>query len=98
MKKKIIRLSESDLHNIINGVCQKIINESGVETGIEYYDKQREMYRALNNVRNLQAKAMQSLNELFEACEKLPDENIKLYIRPSVTQAIENLKNMFPNS
>lgn len=39
---------------------------------------------------------MQSLTELAQACEEIPNEQMKLHFRPSVTVALNKLKGMFP--
>jgi len=71
MNKKLIRLTEGDLHRIVKESVNKAINEeevySGFNGGVHNYEKDYldDLYEAMDRVRNLLEKDEESYKSLF---------------------------------
>lgn len=92
MNKKLIRLTEQDLRRIVKESAKNIIKEwEGQQT-----PNQDALKQSVERVRSVYNDVMQSLTELAQACEEIPNEGIKMHLRPPVTVALNKLKGLFP--
>ena len=92
MNKKLIRLTEQDLHRIVKESARNILKEWG-----ESQDPNQDaLENSIERVRSIYNDVMQSLTELAQACEEIPNEGIKMHLRPPVTVALNKLKGLFP--
>ena len=92
MNKKIIRLTEQDLHRIVKESTKNIIKEWEGQQA----PNQDALKQSVERVRSIYNDVMQSLTELAQACEEIPNEGIKMHFRPPVTVALNKLKGLFP--
>ena len=92
MNKKLIRLTEQDLHRIVKESARNILKEWEGQQA----PNQDALKQSVERVRSIYNDVMQSLTELAQACEEIPNEGIKMHFRPPVTVALNKLKGLFP--
>ena len=92
MNKKLIRLTEQDLHRIVKESAKNILKEWEGQQA----PNQDALKQSVERVRSVYNDVMQSLTELAQACEEIPNEGIKMHLRPPVTVALNKLKGLFP--
>lgn len=92
MNKKLIRLTEGDLHRIVKESARYILKEWEGQQA----PNQDALKQSVERVRSIYNDVMQSLTELAQACEEIPNEGIKMHFRPPVTVALNKLKGLFP--
>ena len=84
MNKKLIRLTESDLHKIVKESVNRVLNENG-DPYLEELAKEFNYYYS---------EAIQNLQGLLKAYNKLPEEysSMKISNVAAVRNAIKNLE------